>query len=290
VSHESLSHFLNARGDISAELLATLSALPAFGRHAGAALIARGLLQQEDLWPVLRAHAEWVLGLALRSSSPSVLEENVAQRLLDEPAVFGGAAGAEIYLEAVRRVISPEQAFAALGAGERVLGRGTHDALMAESALSQRDQQAVWEVLGQPLAPLLRREPRLFPLLLGLTQLDVLTAGGGELTMQPVELHARSQELDEQAFVSKLLARRALVDEGDYFSLLGISRSATGYEVDRARDELLKLYAEERLSPRILHLRPDLQLLRATILEAHLVLRDDVRRFRYRNALEAMPN
>jgi len=136
----------------------------------------------------------------------------------------------------------------------------------------------------------MKRDPRLLPLLLGLTHLGVLTVGGGEVPLQVVDVHARTQEMDEQAFISKLMARRSLVDDGDYFQLLGIARSATGYEVDRARDELLSLFSEDRLTARTVHLRPDLHLLRITIEEAHLVLRDDVRRFRYRTALEAMPS
>jgi hypothetical protein len=102
---ETLPHFLAARGDISLDALHSLGSLPGFGRHAGAALIARGLLQQEDLWPVLLAHSEWILGHALLSEAETLHEETVPARILEEPAVFGGAAGTEIYLEAVRRVI-----------------------------------------------------------------------------------------------------------------------------------------------------------------------------------------
>lgn len=286
---ESLSHFLHVRGDVTESALATLSAIPAFGRHAGAALIARGLLQQEDLWPILRAHAEWILGLALVSSAPAVLEENVPQRLLDEPAVFGGAAGAEVYLEGVRRVITPEIALNNLGGNERILGRGSHETLMGETALSPHDQQAILQSIGHPLGPLMKQGAHLLPILLGLVRLGVLTAGG-ELVVPPGEIQARSSEIDQQAFVARLMARRALVDDGDYFAILGVTRSATSYEVSRARDELLALYSEDQLTPRTLHLREDMELLRATIEEAHLVLYDDVRRSRYRRALEAVPS
>lgn len=288
IPNESLSHFLHVRGDVTEAALTTLSAIPAFGRHAGAALIARGLLQQEDLWPILRAHAEWILGLALVSSAPSVLEESVPQRLLDEPAVFGGAAGAEVYLETVRRVISPELALSHLGGDDRILGRGSHESLIAETALSSHDQQAILQSIGQPLGSVQKQSAHLLPILLALVRLGVLI-NGGEAVVSPGELQARSQEMDQQAFIAKLLARRALVDEGDYFALLGVTRSATSYEIDRARDELLALYSEEQLTPRTIHLREDVQLLRATIEEAHLVLHDDVRRLRYRHALEDTP-
>jgi hypothetical protein len=93
IKTESLAHFLEQRGDFTDELLDSLSALPQFGRHAGAALIARGLLAQDDLWPVLRAHAELILGRSILSRAPTHLETVVPGRVLDEPAVFGGAAG-----------------------------------------------------------------------------------------------------------------------------------------------------------------------------------------------------
>lgn len=289
IAHESLAHFLHARGDLSREVLSTLSSIPSFGRHAGAALIARGLLQQEDLWPVLRAHAEWTLARALSSMSLCVREENVPPRLVEEPAVFGGAAGTETYLDVMRRVVTPDQALAALGGGERILGRGAANSLLAEAALSPKDQQAVLEALGKPLLPIQKRDPRLLPILLALTQLGVLTAGGGQLAAPPIEVDRRSKQLDEEAFVARLLSRRALVEDGDYFAVLGVARSATTYEIDRAKDELLALYSEDRLSANTAHYRADLVMVRTCIYEAHLVLHDDVRRFRYRTALEAMP-
>ena len=64
--------------------------LPPFGRHAGAALVAHGYLGQDDLWPVLRAHAEWVMGRAiLVDSGTCELEADPPARYKAEPSVFG---------------------------------------------------------------------------------------------------------------------------------------------------------------------------------------------------------
>lgn len=290
---ETLAHFLRARGDISEDVLHSLGSLPGFGRHAGAALIARGLLQQEDLWPVLRAHSEWILGRALLSDEETLHEESVPARILEEPAVFGGAAGTEIYLEAVRRVISPEQAFKLLGSSETVVGIGRHEALLTESALEPNEQQVILDAVGKPLSHLRNRRPDLLAVFLGLTYLDVLTIGGRApepASAKKEALVRRNEKIDEEAFVARVMTRRALVEDGDYFSILGVSRSATSYEIDRAHHELLLEYADHRLSARTVHLKEDLRLLRETIDEAHLVLRDDVRRLRYRAALEALPD
>lgn len=290
---ESLAHFLASRGDITNEVLQSLGGLPGFGRHAGAALIARGVLQQEDLWPVLRAHSEWILGRALLSEEEALREETVPARILEEPAVFGGAAGTEIYLETMRRVVSPEQASSLLGPQETVIGMGRHESLLGESALDQSEQQFILDSVGKPLSRIKESHPELLPVVLGLTYLGVLSIGGQApepASAKNEELLRRNDEIDDEAFVARVITRRALIDDGDYFSILGVSRSATGYEIDRARDDLLVEYSEHRLTARTVHLQEDLRLLRQTIDEAHLVLRDDVRRMRYRAALEAMPD
>lgn len=290
---ETLADFLATRGDISEQVLHSLGGLPGFGRHAGAALIARGLLQQEDLWPVLRAHSEWILGRALLSEEETLHEETVPARILEEPAVFGGAAGTEIYLEAVRRVISPEQAFQLLGSDATVISMGRHESLLGESALQPSEQQMILDAVGKPLSELKQKRPDLLAVLLGLTYLDVLSVGGRAPEAASAKKEAlvrQSEKIDDEAFVARVMTRRALVEDGDYFSILGVSRAATGYEIDRARDALMVEYSDLRLTARTVHLKDDLRLLRQTIDEAHLVLRDDVRRMRYREALEALPD
>jgi hypothetical protein len=290
---ETLAHFLAARGDISLDALHSLGSLPGFGRHAGAALIARGLLQQEDLWPVLRAHSEWILGHALLSEAETLHEETVPARILEEPAVFGGAAGTEIYLEAVRRVISPEQAFRLLGSAQTIVSIGRSESLLGESALGSGEQQTILDSVGKPLSFLKSKRPDLLAILLGLTYLDVLSVGGRApepASAKKEEIVRQSEKMDEKAFIARVMTRRALVDDGDYFSILGVQRSATGYEIDRARQDLLAEYSDLRLTARTVHLQEDLRVLRQTIDEAHLVLSDDVRRMRYREALEALPD
>ncbi len=287
---ETLTCFLRERGDITAETTQALGPLPHFGRHAGAALIARGVLRQEDLWPVLRAHAEWILGRMFLSSAKVVAEETAPARISEEPAVFGGAAGAEIYMDVLARVVDSKAAFRALGSGSLRLGSGSNQALLGESALGPHLERRALAAANGDLNLILEREPELLPVLLGLTELGVLSAGGGTPSGTPPEEFAtRSSEIDDEAFASRVAARRALVDEGDYFTLLGVPRWATGQEVDRARANLHRELSPERLSPKTAHLRADIELILQVVDEAHLILRDDVRRYRYRKALEEPP-
>ena len=117
VHGESLISFLAQRGDLGSDIAAQIEhRIPPFGRHAGAALIARGLIEQNELWPVLRAHAEWVLAQLLLIERGAVQTElPVPERLAAEPAVFGGATGAEVLVEVIQRVVPPAQALGYLG-------------------------------------------------------------------------------------------------------------------------------------------------------------------------------
>ncbi|MFX4396899.1 hypothetical protein ABTA35_20050, partial [Acinetobacter baumannii] len=66
--------------------------------------------------------------------------------------------------------------------------------------------------------------------------------------------------LDEDAVRSRVRARMQLVEEGDYFAVLGISREATGYEVRRAFVELRREFEPTRLlSARTLDLADDVK-------------------------------
>lgn len=288
---ETLPHFLQARGDLPADALPTLGPPAHFGRHAGAALIARGLLRQEDLWPVLRGHAEWLLGRVLSAPAAIVVEPEIPVRARDEPAVFGGAAGAEVFLEVLRRVVEPQLAFRALGSGHLKLGIGKNRALLPECGLTPALEQRVLAAAETDLALVRDRDPALLPILLGLHELEIISSGrdSARSSERNKELDARSAELDDEAFALRVAARRALVDEGDYFTILGIPRSATTHEVHRAREALFREFAPEQLPARAAHLQGDVAAILEVVAEAHDILKDEVKRERYRRALDDAP-
>ncbi|HSC86611.1 MAG TPA: hypothetical protein VLC09_05045, partial [Polyangiaceae bacterium] len=284
---ESLVQFLVTRGDLSQDAAATLRNLPRFGRHAGAALVAQGTLRQEDLWGVLRGHAEWLLGLILGSPEQLIVDQNTPQRLLEEPTAFGGAAGAEVYVDVLRRILNPADAFTRLGAGQLELGWGAHQSLLAETGLPADLERQLPGALSQSLTRVRDKTPQMLVVLCALTELGVLSTGGGRRpTPAPEALKERSAEMDDEAFANQVRSRRSLVEEGDYFSILGIARSATRYEVDRACEHWRREFDSARVTARNAHLVPDLELVLAVVEEARLVLSDDVRRERYRKALD----
>ncbi len=308
IEGESLVRFLETTGDMDSAVAAQLArVLPPFGRHAGAALIANGHLQQDALWAVLRAHSEWILASVVSMAEGYLSwEEDIPLRLQDEPAVFGGAAGSEVFVESVRRSIEPTRALRLLGGGRRLLGLGAYRGLLGECALDASLEADALAAVGRPLPPLLEDQPELLPILYALVELGVLSHGGQGRDIErfadasPESAEATSRKpgreggvlddpFDDEAFRARVMARRALVDEGDYFSILGVSRTATSYEVARAHDALRRQLDPSRLTLRTADLREDLALVLAIVDEAHDILADTVRRERYRRALDATP-
>jgi hypothetical protein len=299
VDSESLVACLIERGNLPADASVKLGRkLPLFGRHAGAALIAHGYLQQDELWPVLRSHAEWLIGrIARLERGETGVEPEVPPRLATEPAVFGGATGAEVLVELVRRVSPPDVSATRLGGASIRLRRGPSHALLGECALAPAEADLVRGLDGETLGEVLERAklPDFGSTLLALVELGILETAGisAQARRQAAAAAPKPQpdRLDDEALRSRIAARRALVDEGDYFALLGVSRGATSYDVRRAYSELREELDPARvLTPATADLRDDVDAILLVLDEAFEILADDLRRERYRRALEAAPH
>ncbi len=294
---ESLVAFLTQRGDLPGDVAARIGRkLPQFGRHAGAALIAQGHLRQDDLWPVLRAHAEWLVGrIVLMQSGAVGLEADVPVRMQAEPAVFGGATGAEVLVEIVRRAVSPEEALLRLGGPPTALQRGQNPALLSECAIADTEAELVRSISDETVSDILRRvgHKDFAAVLYVLVELSVLAVASGE---RRTAREARPKSsgkpdyLDHAALRARILARKALSEEGDYFALLGVARSATSYDIRRAYTTLKDEYDPSRiLTSETVDLRDEVELILEVLAEAFEILEDDLRRDRYRRALDASP-
>jgi hypothetical protein len=298
IDGESLVAFLAQRGDITSEVASRIGRkLPQFGRHAGAALIAQGHLRQEDLWPALRSHAEWIItrivGLSRGGAS---LERVVPPRLASEPSVFGGATGAEVLIEVVRRAITPSDAQSWLGGPNAQLGPGESESLLSECALSEYELELVRSAAGQSVADLVERAqvevPELPNVLFALVELGVLRARATSVGSARKQRRAPVPDvIDHDAVRARIRARRALVDDGDYFALLGVSRNATSYDIRRAYTALRNEFDPSNLLTALTaDLNEDLALILEILDEAYDILRDQARRDRYRRALEDAPD
>jgi CheY-like chemotaxis protein len=295
--NETLVAFLVQRGDLGSEGAQRVARrVPPFGRHAGAALVAQGHLRQDELWPVLRAHAEWLLGKIMDlASGAASLEREVPQRLQAEPGVFGGATGAEVLLEMIRRTVKPSEAIQQLGGRDAVLATGGARSLLAECALSEADQTLASQADGMTVGELVTRAGNedFACVVLALVELGILLVQGTSKRQVAREPEAPPgwDPLDAEALRQRVAARRALVEEGDYFALLGVARDATSYDLRRAYQTLRKDLDPERvLTAATVDLRDDVDAILEVVDEAYDILRDPVRRERYKRALERAPD
>jgi hypothetical protein len=309
---ESLVSYLAGTGELDPEEAAQLAhRLPPFGRHTATALIARGKLKQEQLWPALRAHAEWLLGLALSEGlSTLLIERHVPERLSTEPTVFGGATGAEVLIDVVRRVVSPSQAAALLGGYQVVTELDDDSALLNECALTSGEHEALHVARGLTLTEAARRSelPDLATLLFALHVLGVVkvrpSAESDSRVVSPREpaqaalaaLHPRSARPPddpvegERAQRARVTARKALVDQGDYFAVLGVSPAATLHEIERAYQSLKREFEPSRaITAQTLDLADDISTIVDVLDEAYAILQDTPRREAYRRAIGTGP-
>ena len=295
---ESLVHFLAARGELPRDEAPRLAGkIPPYGRHAGAALVAHGWLRQDQLWQVLRAHAEWIASTVLRlTRGTAQLEPDPPGRLRGEPSVFGAATGAEIFVDLVRRAVSHEDALQRLGGPSSRITDGPNAGLLAECNLPPQDLELLHRARGGTITDLLARatDGEIVAVVHALALLGVIEviaspdfARRAEASSAPdVEMAA----LDEDAIRARVRARLELVEDGDYFAVLGVTRDATGYEIRRAFIELRRTFEPSRiLSPRLLDLADDVGKIVVVIEEAYEILRDNARRERYRRAIDARP-
>ncbi len=291
VDGESLVAFLVHRGHISHDAVALGRKLPQFGRHAGAALIAHGHLRQEELWPVLRTHAEWLLGRCMQiERGGASLERNLAARLAAEPDVFGGSPGAEVFVEIARRAIAPELALQRILGPEARLGPVEELELLDECGLEAEQRELIVKGRGETVGTTVSRSgSRDFAsVLYALRELGVLDISRKTASSSPPppRMDSTGDVLDDDAIRARIARRRSLVDEGDYFSLLGVGANATGYEIRRAYLDLRRDFQPSiLLTARTADLHEDLELILEVVDEAYDVLKDDVRRERYRRAL-----
>ena len=295
IDGESLLAFLGARGDLPKERVAQLAGrLPPNGRHAGAALVAQGALGQDQMWTVLRAHAEFLIGRCFSiTSGAAQMEVEAPGRLRNEPSVFGGSTGAEVFVDTVRRWIDTDNALRALGSSSRV-GDGASGALFGECALGQTETALLSRSRGESVGSLVGANPGVdvAPLLYALALLGVIDVVRAVAPRQPsVDMPTHDPDaLDDDAVRDRVRARLDLVDEGDYFALLGVPRTATSYDVRRAYLDLRQAFDPARLlTPRLADLSDDVRKISSVLEEAYEILHDGARRERYRRAIEDVP-
>jgi hypothetical protein len=126
--------------------------------------------------------------------------------------------------------------------------------------------------------------------LMQLGVVEVLRASGDGGSERDMANAASVAALDAEAIRERVRARMQLVDDADYFALLGVTHDATGYEVRRAFFEMRRAFDPSRLlTPEVADLADDVRKITAVLEEAYEILKDAARRERYRRAIQAVP-
>lgn len=292
---EHLLDYLVARGDMPKHHADRLiPKTPPYGRLAGAALVAQGYLSQDQMWPILRGHAEWIVGSLIGFDVGTYSFESAPPgRLATEPGVFGASPGVEVFVDMMQRHVPPEEALDRLGGVGGILAHGPNAQLLGEASLDAATHERFEACVGESLATLFDGHSddlaavayALF--LLGVY--DIVPSIGGQRRVDSSiddESSADSAALDDEAVRGRIGARLALVEEGDYFTLLGVSPNATGYEIRRAFLDLRHSFEPSRaLTAGTLDLAPHLKKIIFVLEEAYDVLKDATRRERYKKAI-----
>lgn len=301
-----MGEMLVRHGRFTAEQIASCGAeVASSGRRMGAVLVDRGLIKASELSLLVRRHYEniiyslfpweraaWNLGADSSAAAEKIL-------LSQHPAA--------LILEGIRRKYSAERALAALGGPDRILRlrltSGASD-MLEKMGVGSEERNLVLlfdgvRTLGEIRALTGAPPERLYGVawaLFVLERLDTTDApaaepwspadrSGGPAALVPVAVPpvpGRDAAIDR----ALVMSRHALVVEGDYFQILGVSRDASAQEIRRAHEVLASELSPEALHPTVAaELAAELEEIRAVLAEAARLMTNDRVRRQYRDAL-----
>jgi hypothetical protein len=300
-----MGEMLVRQGRLSMEQQARSAAiLVNTGQRLGEVLVEMGLIKASELGPLVRRHYEeiiysvfaWESGEWLLAPDRPEKEETV---LLTEHAPA-------LILEGIRRKYTAGRLLAHIGGADQVLRlpavAGTSE-LLERMGLTDEERtlvplfdgvRALGDVRNLTDAP----EESLYGLvwaLLVLGQLERVERASQEAAA-PVDSsgdpgasrHDRERDRDRRIDRARVMARYALVQDGDYFQILGVARDATAHEIRRAHQALCRELAPQSLEPSLVsELSSELQAIRVVLDEGIRILADPRIRPRYQSRLPA---
>jgi hypothetical protein len=317
-----MGEMLVRQGRLTSTQLAQASeGLPRAERRLGAILVERGLIKPTELSVVVRRHFEEIIYSAFAwedgewSLAPGQPNQEIV--LLDEHP-------AAIILAGVRRKYGSARLARCLGGGAQVFKRssGHADDLLPRMAMTTEERAIVDLFDGERTLEEVRalagaREEVVAGLAWSLSVLGMLDRVSPEMVspdlvapfaVEPARAAAsarngagfheseRSVVVAERSRVgadraevrARILARHALVDEGDYFEVLDLPRGAPQDEVRRAHATLTRAFAPTSLDAVLVaELGAELRAIRAVLDEALRVLGEPRMRARYESHLPA---
>jgi hypothetical protein len=317
-AHDRMIELIYRDGKISREQLARARALPDGGRAAAHKLVELGLIKSSELFATMRHHVEEILYSLFAWDRGTY--KLVREAASPEDRVRLGSAPWALVVEGVRRKYALERLVELVGAPQTVLlptpllpraldecGLSATERARARLIDGERSLAELGLAAGPPLS-----EPGLYALAWGLCAMGAVRVGNedkgalahlpapimppespdaaepnGERRTRPrPESRARDREVDTAVDKERVLAKRAQIDEGDYFAVLGLPREATAHEIARAYERLKREFAPDRFAEAVRgELRAALAEIGEVLDEARRVLGDERLRGAYRSQL-----
>jgi len=257
------------------------------GRKTGAILVERGFLRESELLGEVRRHYEDIVYSTFGWEAGEygiVAGEAAAERvrLSTHPAA--------LVVEGIRRRGDPGKLAARLGGMRATLRPTGRQDLLRDAALQEQEWRAAMLMDGnRPLGDVARRA--------GLSEDEVVRLAWAMLVLAMVKHPTAVMEAQKpgwemapeetQIDLDRVVARHALVREGDYFEVLGVPRDATKVEVQRAHQRARGHFDAAKL-PRdvVTRMGKELEEISLVLDEALRILSDDARREAYKKAIE----
>jgi DnaJ-domain-containing protein 1 len=286
--HDRMGDLLFREGKITREQHARSREIVAeTGRRMGEILVELGFLKRRELLPAVRRHVEdviyslfaWDDGSALLEPTDPARDEKI--RLATHPSA--------LVLEGIRRKYDAARLEARLGGPQTVIAPLKRDEVttaLAEADLSLEERAAAemfdgHRTLADVAAATHLDESAVAHLAYGLVVLGLARrddrgahAHGSSLPAAPLQVTTGggvSASGDVAIDRERVLAKHALVLEADYFTVLGVRRDASAFEIKRAYEAARRDYAPEALPGEI---QRELAAPLSEIAEAYRVLRD----------------
>jgi CheY-like chemotaxis protein len=288
--------------------------LESTGRRIGSVLVEIGALKESELGPLVQRHFEEIIYSVFswpETPPPGGAEtpgeegewtlgpERVA---FDERIRLDQAAPALI-MEGIRRKYTAPRLLARLGGGGQVIrlatGGAALSAVLDDMALSDEERTLARRFDGARTLDEIRADAQVpddvpCGLAWALMAMRLASAARAVADMPaapaPIARAAVNGTGERQIDRARILSRYALVQDGDYFAVLGLAREASAHEVRRAHQALSREMSATSLDPALVgELGAELGAIRAVLDEGARVLGDAHLRQRYQAHLPVAP-
>ncbi len=275
------------------------------GQRMATELVEFGLLKHSELRPLVQRHLEEII-YSLFPWQTGSYRIRRGQFAADEPIRLSSHPTALI-LEGVRRKYDLPALIELVGPATSVVeipDDPLRKTVAAIADLSPDEQALVLSFDGQRTLAELQaatgaRELSVYQLAYGLLAVDAARIrrpddapaaegrtdrGASSGAPESAETGPDATGLDAEIDIDRqrILAKHAMVDNSDYFSLLGVRRDATAFEVRRAYESMRRTFDPDQVEPALrAELEAKLADIREVLDEAYLVLRDDQLRGAY---------